>query len=882
MTTHAQTLTLAMATPSSRRGKNENKRKPLILFAFLLTLLVSLTLSGCVGLTGASTPTESATSNNTSSGALAANATSFSFGQVAVGSHSQQSMTFSNTGTAAVMVTQGIVTGAGFSVPGGISSVSIAAGQNHTFTIQFAPVAAGAVTGSIVISTDSSDAPMSISLSGVGMAGPSLTVQPTSQTVTAGQTATFTVIASGAAPLSYQWQKNGGPITGATASTYTTPATTSSDNGAQFTVVVTDSLGSATTSTVAALTVTAAPVAPAISTQPVSQTVIAGQTATFSVSATGTATLTYQWQKNGGPISGATSATYTTPVTTISDNGATFNVVVTNSVGSATSNAATLTVNVAPAISAQPASLTVTAGQTATFSVLATGTAPLTYQWLKNGGPISGATASTYTTPVTAISDSGTPFTVVVTNSVGSATSNVATLTVTATPVAPTISTQPVSRTVTAGQTATFSITATGTAPLTYQWQKNGGPIAGATSSTYTTPITTTSDNGALFTVVVTNSVGSATSNAATLTVNPAPVAPAISTQPVSQTVTAGQSATFSVVATGTATLTYQWQKNGGPITGATSSTYTTPGTTASDNGAAFKVVVTNSAGSATSNAATLTVNVAPAISTQPANQTIVAGQTATFSVVATGTPSPSYQWQKNGGTITGATSSTYTTPVTTTSDNGALFTVVVTNSVGSATSNAATLTVNAQTLLLNASSTLLSFGNVPMPTSSTKSVTLTSAGNSSVTISSVTLSGPGYTVSGVATGLILTPGQTATLNVTFTPSATGPFPGSVIVASTASNSAATVTLSGSGIPAHSATLAWTASTSSVSGYNVYRSGVSGGPYTKLNSSLVTTTSYTDSAILAGTTYYYVVTSVNSTNVESVLSNEVSTTIPTP
>src|SRR6202030_3509471 len=135
--------------------------------------------------------------------------------------------------------------------------------------------------------------------------------------------------------------------------------------------------------------------------------------------------------------------------------------------------------------------------------------------------------------------------------------------------------------------------------------------IAGATSATYSTPVTSTSDNGAPFTVVVSNTAGNVTSNAATLTVNAAAVAPAITTQPASQVVTAGQAASFSVAASGTAPLTYQWKKNGTPIAGATSATYSTPVTSTSDNGAPFTVVVSNAAGNATSNAATLTVNAA-------------------------------------------------------------------------------------------------------------------------------------------------------------------------------------------------------------------------------------------------------------------------------
>ena len=178
-------------------------------------------------------------------------------------------------------------------------------------------------------------------------------------------------------------------------------------------------------------------------------------------------------------------------------------------------------------------------------------------------------------------------------------------------PVVPVITTEPANQTATAGQTATFMVVATGTAPLAYQWQKNGTAISGATSASYTTPATTSSDNGAQFVVVVSNPAGSVTSSAATLTVNAAAVAPSVTTQPANQTVTAGQTATFTVVATGTVPLTYQWQKNGSAISGATSASYTTPATTSADNGAQFVVVVSNVAGNVNSNAATLTVNAA-------------------------------------------------------------------------------------------------------------------------------------------------------------------------------------------------------------------------------------------------------------------------------
>jgi hypothetical protein len=354
------------------------------------------------------------------------------------------------------------------------------------------------------------------------------------------------------------------------------------------------------------------PVAPSLMVQPVSVTVTAGQPATFSVSATGTAPISYQWRRNGANISGATAATYTIPATTTSDSSSKFDVVVSNNSGTITSSQATLTVNAAtaaPAITTQPSNLAVTAGQTAAFSVVASGTAPLSYQWRKNTANISGATASSYTTPVTTSADNGATFDVVVSNSVGNITSAQAKLTVSFAPVAPTITTQPANQTVNAGQTATFSVVANGTAPLAYQWRKNTANISGATASSYTTPATTSADNGAMFDVVVSNSAGNITSAQAALAVNSAPVAPTITTQPANQTVTAGQTATFSVVANGTAPLAYQWQKNALAITGATAASYTTPVTTTADSGEIFRVVVSNSAGNVTSNSAMLTVN---------------------------------------------------------------------------------------------------------------------------------------------------------------------------------------------------------------------------------------------------------------------------------
>lgn len=177
--------------------------------------------------------------------------------------------------------------------------------------------------------------------------------------------------------------------------------------------------------------------------------------------------------------------------------------------------------------------------------------------------------------------------------------------------------------------------------------------------------------------------------------------APTITTQPASQTVVAGGNASFSVEAEGSGTLAYQWRKGGVAVSGATSSTYAVSGATTSDAGS-YDVVVSNSAGSVTSSAATLTVTdsagvVAPAITTQPAAQTVSTGSSVTLTVVASGSTPLTYQWSRDGAALSGATSASYTIAAAATSDAGS-YTVVVTNSAGAVTSDAAVLTVSTST----------------------------------------------------------------------------------------------------------------------------------------------------------------------------------------
>jgi|GEM_PF-2414939 len=680
-----------------------------------------------------------------------------------------------------------------FSTPAQAASRIVAVGQSVTFTVSADGTApfnyqwykngaliAGAVSNSYHISsaTTSDAATYSAVVSNQGgsttsdlavltvdasLVGPAINTQPAAQTVTAGQAVSFSVIASGTGPLTYQWKKNGTDIPGAAAGTYTISTASAGDVGS-YSVAVSNALGSITSNAVT-LTVNAAPVAPSITAQPAPQTVIAGQSVSFSVSATGSGPLSYQWKKNGTSIFGATSSTLTLSSASVSDAG-NYSVVVGNTAGSVTSVSVALTVNsapIAPSITAQPTSQAVTAGQSVSFSVAASGSGSLSYQWKKNGANIAGATAATFTLSNTSSSDAGT-YSVVVTNNAGSVTSVAVALTISPAPVAPSITSQPKSQSVTAGQSVSFTVSATGSTPLSYQWRKSGVNISFATASTLTFASVTSADSG-VYSVLITNSVGTVVSVDVTLTVNAVPVAPSITTQPAAQSVTAGESASFSVAATGSGTLTYQWKKNGVNLVGATSPVFTIPSTTLADTGN-YSVVVTNAVGSASSSNVGLTVNaapVAPSITTQPAAQSVTAGATVSFSVSAAGSGTLSYQWKKNSTNITGANSPTLTIANVSSDDAGG-YSVVISNSVGSAISAIVSLTVSAapvppsitvQPLAKSVkegdsvSFSVEATGSAPLSYQWKKSInTINGATSSIYTIPSVTLSDAGiYTV---------------------------------------------------------------------------------------------------------------------------------------
>jgi HYDIN/CFA65/VesB family protein/uncharacterized protein DUF5123/carboxypeptidase family protein/Ig-like domain-containing protein len=340
--------------------------------------------------------------------------------------------------------------------------------------------------------------------------------------------------------------------------------------------------------------------------------------------------------------------------------------------------------------------------------------------------------------------------------------------------------------------------------------------FTGLPSGTYTI---TPSNTGYTFTPANQNvTVSTASLTGVNFTASVTATAPTITTEPVNQTVTAGQTATFTVVASGTAPLSYQWQKNGANITAATSSSYTTPATTTSDSGSTFDVVVSNTAGGVTSSGAGLTVNPTPALimatpsSASFGNVVTDISNSLSITLINSGGSSATISQAVLSGT---GFSTNLSIPVTIAAGGNATFNAVFAPTTAGSVTGSISLVSNASnsplvislsgsgvapTFLMGASPTSLSFGNVNVGTSNTLNTTLTNNGNSNVTISSITTLGAGLSASGVASGTVLTPNQTITLNATFTPAAVGSVTGAISVASNATNSPTVITVTGTGV----------------------------------------------------------------------------------
>jgi sugar lactone lactonase YvrE len=443
-------------------------------------------------------------------------------------------------------------------------------------------------------------------------AAATISSHPSFAVATVGGTATFKVVADGAPyPEYFTWLRqpagttgftslaSGGIYSGAGTATLTVSNVTEGMSGDEFRVVVSNLVGAPVTSSPARLTVGTSPVF----TSAAIATFRATEAGTFAVAATASpsplfsATGLPSWASLDS-VSGVLSGT--PPDTT----GSPFTVTITASNGIVTTQAFTLTVQPAilpPTVSTAPASVTVNQGQSTTLSVSVAGTEPFTYQWRRNGVAIEGATGASLALSAVQAAAAGS-YTVTITNAAGSVTSAAGVLTVNTAPV---ITQQPRSVAVLSGSPATLSVAASGSSSFTYQWRKYGVAISGATGASLA--LAGSAGDAGNYDVQVSNSLGTATSAVAQVSVASAASAPVITLQPASRAVAVGGAVSMEAVAVGVPAPSYQWRKNGAAVAGATNALLSLSSAQAADAGS-YDVVITNSAGSVTSSAAALRV----------------------------------------------------------------------------------------------------------------------------------------------------------------------------------------------------------------------------------------------------------------------------------
>ncbi len=565
--------------------------------------------------------------------------------------------------------------------------IGITSATSNSYLIS--PVSSSDASSYYCVATNSCGSATSTSVTLTVNTGVAITSQPSSTTVCAGSTPSFQITASGTATITYQWYKGNTSISGATNSTYSINSVDTSKAGTYY-CSVSNSCSSINSNSIV-LTVNQSP---SINTQPSSATVCSGSSALMSVSASGTAPLTYQWYKGSSAISGATASSYLIGSTASSD-ASTYYCNITNSCGNVTSTSVTLTVNTNVSISSQSSSTTVCQGASPTFSITASGTSPMTYQWYKNNTGISGATNNSLSLTSVDTSNAASYY-VIATNSCNSTQSNTMNLTVNQ---SPSINTQPSSATVCSGSSALMSVSASGTAPLTYQWYKGSSVISGATASSYLIGSAASSDASTYY-CKITNSCGTVNSNSAIITVN-TPVS--ISTQSGNATKCAGTSLTFSVTATGTASISYQWYYNGSAISGGTAATYSISSVSVANAGD-YYCIATNSCNSVQSTTKTLTVNTLPSITQQSSSTTICNGSNLTLSIIASGTSPLTYQWYKSTTAITGEINSSLPMYQVNTSNAGSYY-CAITNTCGNINSANINITVNQSPIITAQSS---------------------------------------------------------------------------------------------------------------------------------------------------------------------------------
>src|SRR5580692_7174753 len=798
------------------------------------------------------------------------------FGNVVVGQSGTQTVKLTNSGTSSLTINLATVAGTGFGISGLSLPTTLNAGQSLSFSAQFAPTAAGAETGSITFTDNAPGSPQVVSMVGTGVTTSStLVASPGSVAfgnVTTGSNGQQSITLTNTGNASATITAVSATGTGFSATGLATPLTLAVNQSTTFSAqFAPTTAGVAAGSILITSTASNPTVSVALSGTGVQGNLTAnpgsinfgsllvGASGSVSVTVTNSGTASVAISSGSASGTGFSITGLTTPLTLNAGQSTSF----TAKFSPTTAGSASGSISIVSNAPSSPLSIALTGSGTATQPQLTINPASVTFGNVAVGSSgtqtVTLTNAGTGTLTVTSASPSGTGFS---------------------------MSGASMPMTINAGSSASFSAifapTSAGAATGSMSIVSNapGSPASIALSGTgMQGQVAANPSSGNFGSVAVgsngTQSITLTNSGTASVTISSATVSGtglSISGLSTPLTLGAGLSTTFSAkfapTSAGSASGTISIVSNApnSPTTITLSGTGTQAQLAASPTSAAFGSVATGTSnsqtitltngGSATATISAVTVAGAGfSTSGIAAPVNLGAGQSTTFNAVFA--PSAA-------GSVTGTIS-------------------LVSNAPNSPLTISLSGTGVAATRLLGLSSSTLSFGSVNVGSTGSMTSTVTNNGNSNITISGVNVSGTGFSASGLTANETLTPNQSVTVTAQFAPGAAGAVSGSVSITSNATNSPAALALSGTGVAVtpRSVALSWAASSSPVSGYNVYRGTTSNGPYpTKLNSSLVTTVDFTDTTVTDGTTYYYVVTSVNSSNVESVDSNQATAVIP--
>ena len=868
--------------------KDLKSRLAIFVYAFLIFSSLSVLL-GCQGLVADP-------HHPTSQPSLSLGSASLSWGNVVVGASQTLTDTVTNTGGSSLTINSAVISGGDFQIVSPTFPLTLAAGESTTVTISYAPASVGPATATVAISSTALSGSLMISLSATAVNGGRLVVAPSSFSfgnvnVGSSQTLSGTLTNAGSSSLSIT---QASASAGFTLSGITLPLTLASGESVPFSIAfqpTQSGAASGTLSLAGTVSLATGSLRYAHSRLRAHDTTALSMTVPLTGMGMGTGQLT---AAPGNLSFGSVQSGKTASLTETLTNSTGSSVTISNATVSGTGF--TMSGITLPA--------TIAANANTSFSVTY---APQTT------GAATGTLAITSNAPNSSLSFSLS----------GTGTS---TPTGTLSPQTASLSFGSV-QTGTA-QSLTEVLTNSGSASVTI----SGATITGTgyTLSGLTTPLTVAAGATTSFTVKFAPQTAGTPTGSVTITSNASNASLSI---PLSGTAVAAgaltaspSSLSFSTVQTGSSTQKSVTITNSGNTsitissasitgTGYTLSGLTTPLTLTAGQTATINVTLApQTAGTASGNVA-INSNASNATLNIPLSATVVAPGSVTatpssvsFGNVQVGSNQLLSETLKNPGgmsvtissaTVTGSafTLSGLTLPMTLTAGQSFTFGITFTPTGTGSSSGSLLITSNAAipnlTLTLGGTGTSvgqlavnptsLSFGSVTVNANQALTAQLVATGGS-VTVTSLTSSDGEFVVSGITLPATVSPGTNVGFTVTFTPQASGAASGNLTITSNASNPSLVETVSGTGAAAiqHNVDLSWTASTSTVAGYNVYRGTTSGGPYSKINSSLNASTGYTDSSVQSGKTYFYVTTAVDGSGNESTNSNQVTAVIPNP